>query len=217
VKQQFLPVWRRYHRALNQHNAALRAANEPNAIRMWHSEMSGAGECVDSFRREYVCALVPVINEYIERLPNFTRVEVAYRSGWPEGQTLAAVLDREMLADKQRGYTRYGPHRADLEIRVNGRQVSGTISRGQQKLLAAAMRLAQTRLFTQQTARSCVVLVDDLPAELERRYREHLLHALSQLDAQLFVTAIEVDDLALETWPNTKRFHVEQGELQELV
>jgi DNA replication and repair protein RecF len=126
-------------------------------------------------------------------------------------------LEREISADIQRGYTRYGPHRAELEIRVNGKYAHGIVSRGQQKLLAATMRLAQTRLFTQQTARACVILVDDLPAELERVYRERLLRALSQLDAQLFITAIEADDLSMGMWPDVKRFHVEQGDIQELV
>jgi DNA replication and repair protein RecF len=217
VKRQFLPIWRRYQRSLHQRNAALKAADEPKNIRVWHGELSETGECIDNFRREYVHALTPVINEYVEKLPSVNQLTFSYQSGWPEAQSLAALLEREISADIQRGYTRYGPHRAELEIRVNGKYAHGIVSRGQQKLLAATMRLAQTRLFTQQTARACVILVDDLPAELERVYRERLLRALSQLDAQLFITAIEADDLNMGMWPDVKRFHVEQGDIQELV
>lgn len=217
VKQRFLSVWRRYQRALNQRNAALRTARESETVRAWHGELSETGECIDDFRQEYARALGLVIDEYVDELPGIARVKIAYRSGWPEGQTLAAVLDQEILVDIQRGHTRHGPHRAELEIKVDGRHATGTISRGQQKLLAATMILAQVRLFSQQTARSCVLLIDDLPAELERGYRVHLLCALARLDAQLFITAIDTEDLNIGTQLDTKRFHVKHGDIQELI
>ncbi len=219
VEQRFLSVWRRYYRALRQRNAALRSAAPPEAVRAWHYELSETGQLVDRYRKDYLQALLPVIDQYSRMFPSATQIQLHYRRGWPEDgeHDLDAALERELLADLQRGHTRLGPHRADLEIRLNGRPASGTASRGQQKLIAAVLRLAQTQLFTARTGRACVFLIDDLPAELAPGNRQLLLQALAQLSLQVFITAIDIGDLELSMWPQAGLFHVEHGHIYRMI
>jgi DNA replication and repair protein RecF len=217
VDRRFLTVWQRYRRALRQRNAALRAAAEPGTIRAWHAELSETGQFIDHCRRDYFRTLAPVINDYARILPGANKLELHYRRGWSQEYDLETLLERDLIVDRQRGHTHLGPHRAELEMRLNRQPVSGTASRGQQKLLAAALRLAQARLFTEQTERSCLFLVDDLPAELESRNRSLLLQALAELNSQVFITAIDTNALDLSMWLDSKMFHVEHGYIRELI
>jgi DNA replication and repair protein RecF len=87
------------------------------------------------------------------------------------------------------------------------------LSRGQQKLVVCALRVAQAQLLLQLSGRKCVFLVDDLPSELDKGHREALCRLLEELETQVFVTCVDYHDL-LSCWSDTvelKLFHVEQG------
>ena len=75
------------------------------------------------------------------------------------------------------------------------------------------MRLAQAMQFTESTNNSCVLLYDDLPAELDENHRKLILSVLSKMNIQLFLTAIEKQQIDLSAWQQKQMFHVEHGEL----
>jgi DNA replication and repair protein RecF len=121
------------------------------------------------------------------------------------------VLEATFERDRKRGITHAGPHRADLHIQVDGKSAQTGISRGQQKVLVALLKLAQVQQFTRSANRHCILLYDDLAAELDQTYRAHILAVLSSMPIQLFLTAIEPELIDLTEWSNVKMFHVEQG------
>jgi DNA replication and repair protein RecF len=116
-----------------------------------------------------------------------------------------------------RGFTQYGPHRAELLIRVDGQSAQTGISRGQQKTLVALLRLAQAQHFTESTGRNCILLYDDLAAELDTGHRQEILAVLVKMKVQLFLTAIEAEQIDLSGWETKKMFHVEQGRVKDLI
>src|SRR5690606_14657295 len=98
-------------------------------------------------------------------------------------------------------------HRAELVLKVDGSPAQQALSRGQQKLLVGAMRLAQVALLNRTWPRPAILLVDDLAAELDGTHRARLLELLLATGAQLFVTAT---DPALLPSPaaEARMFHV---------
>jgi DNA replication and repair protein RecF len=89
------------------------------------------------------------------------------------------------------------------------------LSRGQQKLVVCALKIAQGRIYACSTGGGCVYLVDDLPAELDSEHRAKLVDWLDALKTQVFITGVEKQAL-LADWqhkPEVPRivFHVEQG------
>jgi DNA replication and repair protein RecF len=215
VEPGFIQAWRHYRRALSQRNAALRSS--PAGARHWDLELSEEAQTIDAHRSAYMQELAPTLKTCFEKLLGACEIEVAYRRGWTAEIDLAVVLERELAVDAQRGYTGSGPHRAEVDVRVHGRQASTVVSRGQQKLLSAALTLAQTQLFVHQTGLPCVVLVDDLPAELQVENRERLLAELAATNAQVFMTSTEANLINLDYWSDQKTFHVEQGHIRELI
>jgi DNA replication and repair protein RecF len=144
-------------------------------------------------------------------------LELEYRRGWSEGEGLADALDRLRTRDVEQRVTGVGPHRADLAMRIDGRDVRQRISRGQQKLLVYLLRLAQARQLSSAGDGSCVLLLDDLPAELDAERRERVMAAAVSVGAQCFVTALEQTSVPVPENVACNMFHVEQGRVSEVV
>lgn len=208
VEPRFRDDWRRYQRALRQRNAALRGG-DARLAGVWEPELAVAGEAVDAARQRFLDALAEPFRSYAEAWLADVSLGWRYRRGWPDGGSLAEALSAAREREIEQGYTLYGPHRAELRLLADGLDAAGRLSRGQQKLAVIALRLAEVaRLLAAGQARP-LLLVDDLPAELDCNHRREVLDALFGTDAQIFVTAIEPD--ALPVPPECRVFHVEHG------
>ncbi len=217
VEQRFIGVWQRYMRALKQRNAALRTALPNNAIIAWHDEMSETANLLDQFRKQYIQSLIPIFKAYISYLLQEPRVNIRYQRGWEDSIDLTRMLTRNLSEDQKRGYTQSGPHKADLLITYGERVASEVASRGQQKLIAAALKLAQTRLLVERSQGGCVLLVDDLPSELDEKHENLLFNEIAKLDTQVFITSLDRGEIGLQRWKHQKVFHVEHGRVSELL
>jgi DNA replication and repair protein RecF len=212
VEPQYLEVWKRYRRVLGQRNAALKAGTLGSALRTWTDALIETGAAVDQSRRAYLDRLKPLLLEFGQRLLG-QPLAVAYRPGWPPAQSLESALAASERKDLLSRTTEVGPHRADLEIELAGRRLQDEASRGQQKLAAAAMTLAQLAAGATDTrAAKRVLLVDDPAAELDRHSLGRLLELLSELPAQLVITGLSVEQLPPA--PGFPVFHVERGEVR---
>jgi DNA replication and repair protein RecF len=106
--------------------------------------------------------------------------------------------------------THAGPHRADIQFRVNGKAVRDRFSRGEQKALAACLLLSQARLFAEQ-GRVPVILLDDLASEFDQDHLDQVISYTSELKAQVFVTGTSAAPYASFRDADTRMFHVKQG------
>ena len=97
---------------------------------------------------------------------------------------------RRRRAIGRAGSTEAGPHRAEVVLRLDERRVQDEASRGQQKLTAAALILAQVAVESADRPLRSVLVVDDPAAELDAGSLERLLAALADLPAQLIFTAL---------------------------
>jgi DNA replication and repair protein RecF len=209
VKPDFLSSWRRYQRALAQRNAALRGELDDRVIGAWDRELTESGASLDSARREYFGRLS---REFTKLGTWFLgeEVEIGYRRGWPMDEDLALSLAYARSKDRRLGTTSVGPHRADLVINVGGVLARDRVSRGQQKVLAAALVLAQIRATTPtDSATRTVLLLDDPAAELDVDKLGKLLQAIQEIPAQVVVSA--VTEQGLTGVDIGRMFHVKQG------
>ena len=210
VEQEFLSVWQRYNRILQQRNTVLRQKN--NAVRhSWDIQLVETAVELDKLRRNYASGLAKLAIPLIQRLLGIDDVEFRYQAGWPNGEDYGVSLDEYIESDIKAGFTQRGPHRADLIIRVAGRSAAEMLSGGQQKLAACALLLAQAITFNQIKRESCIILVDDLPAELDSHHRQLLMELLYSIGSQLFITATSEALLDISNFTDMQMFHVEQG------
>jgi DNA replication and repair protein RecF len=210
VEHQFFSAWRRYQRALRQRNHALRLRAPVPEISAWNPDLIEAGEQIQAWREEHVRMLGEPLTATIDALLPGVTWSLELGRGWPAGKPLAESLAEHLEQDRRQGVTVAGPHRAELKLRLAGRSAKHQVSRGQQKLLIAALLLAQARLIGSRAGRFPILLVDDFPAELGSGFQGSLLAVLSGYPGQVFVSAIERTE-ALAMLPEKAMFHVEHG------
>lgn len=214
VKHAFYPAWRRYRRALQQRNGALRQG-APRAIAVaWDPEIVSAGQEIDALRREYLEALASEFSALSGRLIGQPAI-ARYRPGWPRDQSLEEALASSWERDARHGRTHVGPHRAELTLQADTSAVRNRMSRGQQKLIGIALILAQTAYVARQLESDVTLLVDEPAAELDSERLEMLLDLLLESPAQLFITALDREALPVDA--TTSAFHVERGKLTILI
>jgi len=189
VEQSFVGHWQRYQQVLKQRNAALKAHQPRAIVSVWDSDLVRSGELLSAARARYVTTLSPRA-EAIGRNLLGMELSLSYRSGWSKDQSMADALQQSWGHDQEAGATQIGPHRAELAIRLDGTAVKDRISRGQQKLLAAALLIAQIKLFPEGSPVQPSLLLDDPAAELDDDRLGGLIREVSSQSVQLIVTTL---------------------------
>ena len=189
VEQSFVGHWQRYQQVLKQRNAALKAHQPKTVVSVWDNDLVRSGELLGTARARYVSTLSPHA-EAIGRNLLGMALSLSYRNGWAKDQSMAEALAQSWSHDQESGATQVGPHRAELAIRLDGAPVKDRISRGQQKLLAAALLIAQIKLFPEDSAVQPSLLLDDPAAELDDERLAGLIREVSRQAVQLIVTTL---------------------------
>ena len=206
VEPQFADGWLRFARSVRQRNAALRKRG--GTTKPWDLEVAASGERIAEARRQVVEQMQPYWRQAVAGL-DCPAGELQYFRGWGAQYSLAEALEASRPRDELRGLTHAGPHRADVLIRVGGKPAREVLSRGQQKLMAVALTVAQLRLLKDVSGTTPTLLLDDPAAELDSAHLKHFSRQIEPLGCQLVITSLQPETAALGA-PD-RVFHVEQG------
>jgi DNA replication and repair protein RecF len=210
VEPNFAREWSRYSRALRQRNAALKLGS---ATAPWDDELAPLAESLTQARQKVLAELAVPWAEALQGL-DLPAVTLQFHRGWSVERSFAESLALNASRDRERGSTGMGPHRFDVLPKLAGRAAREVLSRGQQKLLGAAMALSIAALVADRSGATPTLLVDDPAAELDERHTAALLQQIRTLEGQLVFTSLSRDNHALgvpDRW-----FHVEHGEVNQL-
>lgn len=147
------------------------------------------------------------------------RTRVLDRQWELEEAEVAEILYKYLL-DKQdeeiaRGSTLYGPHRDDLNLLVNGRDVRAFGSQGQQRTAALALKLAELEYMKEETGEYPVLLLDDVLSELDPQRRKYLMDVVRQ-QVQIIVTTTDLGFFDPEQLEEALLFQVKKGKVNQL-
>lgn len=208
VEPEYFPAWTAYRRALRQRNAALRSRQDP---RPWDAPLAQAGEVLGACRRRYLAAARDAIEGFAQILLPGHEAGLEYLPGFDAEAGLARALADGAEAARETGHTAVGPHRADVALRLDGRAAAPFVSGGQAKLLSCCLLLGQAALFQELRGESCVLLFDELTADLDGTRQARLMEALAGCEAQLFITRTGSAPADFPGGSAGRAFHVEQG------
>ncbi len=223
VEPGFIPVWRRYQRALRQRNALLKQEKPSETIEAWEAELADQGAQLTRFRERWTHRLQPGLNAMLERfIPELGPVSVRHSPGWSrsdvaEEDSLRQSLRVARARDQLLGHTTSGPHRADWSLSFVPAPVREMLSRGQEKLVVLSLLLAQAEAFAAVRGQWPVLVLDDLPSELDPVHLAKTLDWLGEVPAQSFISSTVAPALAQVSTRPSGRFHVEQGQIGALL
>ena len=218
-----------YRRVLRQRNLLLaegrrRGSLSGSALEPWTASLAVHGARVGARRRDFAAEFTSYVESAYGRLvPAGEQPGLAYMGTVEAGSVretetaLLRGLERTSREERLRGVTLVGPHRDDLRLLINGKDVQQFASQGQHKTLLIAFKIAEFRYVQERREETPVLLLDDVFSELDRARATRILGLIEEL-GQCIITATDetVFHGALQWGRQHRRYIVRDGAVRSL-
>jgi DNA replication and repair protein RecF len=203
--RKYLQALQHYRANLARRNAALRnatrrgsAANEQQ-IAVWEPALAEHGSLLIEARAKWVRDSSADFSDRLRGIGEKGDAQMRYVSPFAESEArhdvLLAAFEEKRALDLRRGITHVGPHRDDLELTLDGRDLRLFGSAGQQRSAAIALRLLEAATLRKHACAEPLLLLDDPFAELDIRRAARILVMLEErgLGQTILVVPREAD------------------------
>ena len=207
LRPAYLKTLADYGKVIKQKNRVLQLANEgefslektEDLLSPWNEQLIRLGALIHRAREDYVAGLNSVLERQLFEKRDVTTRYVSSLEGKGDLGDYESLLRSRIAvrlpAEVSAGYALIGPHRDDLEILLDGREMRAYGSSGQQRSALLLLDLAAISLYNSSANEHPVFIIDDVDAELDEGRIKRLLEYLENR-TQTFITT-------------SKRSHVE--------
>lgn len=215
---EFHEQWKSYRHILKQRNLCLKDPKHRYALPKWTDELIQLQPSITDFRIKAIEKLKKELTNVSKDLLGDGKVELIFNNGFPadiglDFDSLKQFYSQKEEYDLRLKRTSSGVHRADIKIILDGKAAIQAASRGQLKLLAITLLLAQSITINKDKEEKGIIVIDDLAAELDSENKIKLINHLATLDQQLIITTTK--KLNIMGIPY-KLFHVKHGVFTEI-
>ncbi len=224
----YLNALRHYRAALARRNAALRDAGREAgragrgtqssavaAVAAWEPALAEHGAVIVTQRRDWVAARGAEFAAKCVAIGERGAPTLGYTSALAGAEdvriALREQLERQREHDVRRCLTHSGPHRDDLALELDGHDLRGVGSAGQQRTAAIVLRLLEAATHRDATGVTPVLLLDDPFAELDRRRTGRILALLEEVGTGQCVLCVPREDEIPAQFTRLERWRVRDG------
>ena len=215
VNRGYFIALQQYRSGLEQRNALLKnmrgnPRQYENMLEVFEQAMAGPAAAIVSERIRVVELLSRLASETYRGISGREEEEfqASYHSAFRESANVQEDFIRIMRDNREEdlrlGITSAGPHRDDLNLSLNRKNMKVYASQGQIRTAALSLKLAQMKALRQMSGEPPVLLLDDVMSELDKERRMRLVREIS--DYQTFITCTDESDLELES--DRRIYHV---------
>ncbi len=226
----YLRALQRYQRVLTQRNHLLRGLRERSAqqaeLTFWDESLCTEGAVILKARHDAMERLSDLIQGAYARLvaaghASEQLLEVEYVGTAPPSgasspeafrQGMAEALQRSHGQERALAQTVVGPHRDDVQLSIAGMEMGRYASRGQARIAALALRLAEGELLTERRGEPPILLLDDVLSELDEGHRALVLEEALRYP-QALVTTANIGLLPAWCQERAHHFRITDGQL----
>jgi DNA replication and repair protein RecF len=211
---------RAYGQALAQRNALLARVrtgrSSRDAMATWDRELARTGLALRADRAGAVDLLADRFAAVGEELGLAGTAELRYRprTRAADAEAFAVELAERLDSDLERGFTGHGPHRDDLALLRDGRELRVYGSQGEQRLALLALLLAERDALEHERGAPPLLLLDDVMSELDADRRRLLVRRITSA-GQSVVTTTDLGHVPGADEPGVAQLHVDGGEVRE--
>ncbi len=215
-----------YNRTLDQRNSYLKQMQFKKSfdleyMEIWDEKLSDLGAQITLRRIEFIEKLAQMSTNIHSQVTNHTELlEVKYISSLTSKKALEydtiykeflMILKQNHKRDVERGYTTQGPHRDDLGLSVNGKDLRSYGSQGQQRTAALSLKLSEIEIIHNELGEYPILLLDDVMSELDSHRQNFLIKTFDKV--QTIVTSTEIGQLYQDHLEGGKLFRISNGNI----
>ncbi len=194
----YLNALRKYKRVLKQRNHLLNLIRDSkadkNTIEEWDAQLITYGNLIIKKRKDCLNSISPLVKNLLESLnKNLSNCSLNYNCTIPDSENNLINNYQKYLTQNQEkdlilGKTTIGPHIDDFIITIENKNIRKFVSRGQARILALCLKIAQIEYFKNHTKNDSIILLDDILSELDYPSQKEVLN-LSSTYPQTIITS----------------------------
>lgn len=189
-----------YTTCLKQKNALLKSGNT-SLLDVWDEKLSEYGASIALFRQSYVKSLSEKARIAQNDISNGKEeLEIlyshSYKIGETKSQTKDFIMEKILEARKREIENRMcliGPHRDDLNFKINSFNAKGYASQGQQRSIVLSLKTAQMEIIKEQEGEYPQLLLDDVMSELDSERRDFFTEKI--MGKQVIISCTDLSNL----------------------
>ncbi|MCL1943735.1 MAG: DNA replication/repair protein RecF [Candidatus Azobacteroides sp.] len=220
--REYLDALIRYNKALMQRNALLKetAYSDDTLFDIWEEQMTETGAVIYEKRCRFVDEFTPGFREYYDYICRSSeQVSLCYESHLKHDD-LSVLLKNSREKDRIIGFTRKGVHKDDLTMLLGEYPIKRIGSQGQNKTYLIALKLAQFNFLKKTSARTPILLLDDIFDKLDAKRVEQIIQLVAQdTFGQIFITDTNREhllEILNKIGSDYKIFQMKDGEVKKL-
>lgn len=204
-----------YQRALRQRNILLKSLREQPELRatlpVWNQQLASLGWKIMEYRDTFCARLSHLASQnHTEISGGREQLAVHYQPDCSvdDEMSLLKWIEEGQKEDLRRCTSTRGPHRDEMSLHLDGKEIRSFGSQGQQRTAALAIKLSELDLIREETGEWPILMLDDVMSELDEKRQRYLLERILPVQTLVTTTAQGTD------WPTAKHFHIISGSIR---
>ncbi len=214
MKPKYYHILRRYNKVLEQRNNLIKKMRfSPNdsakeTLFVWNEKLADYGMAIIEYRKDFIERL----NKFSQKIhqeisgENFS---VKYKPAFSTKEEFCEKLNSSLDKEIEQGFTLYGPHRDDIDIFTEEKDIKTYGSQGQHRSAVLSLKLAQADMMYEDTGEYPVLLLDDIMSELDSVRRAYLVNKIK--NKQVIITCTDADETGIKS--DSHLIHIENGKI----
>ena len=192
--REYLDHLMHYNHALNQRNNLLKSFGsgtpfQADVLEAWDYQLCDRGQKIHEMRTQFMTEFIPLVQSIYEKISSGKEVPLVEYESELLTERMEVLLTKSRDKDRILERTTVGPHKDDLEFKLNDRSLKKFASQGQQKSFLFALKLAQFEIIRRHIGLNPILMLDDLFDKVdESRVRQILHWLLENHIGQAFIT-----------------------------
>lgn len=209
-KPVYIEILKNYMRAVTQRNKIIKDFKYDKTLSImldiFEAEIAENGQKIIDLRKKYIEKLNPFLKEiYLGISAGKEELDIEYISN--SNNDLLEKLKISRNEDMYNGVTSIGPHRDDLDFKINGISARNYASQGQKRSVALSLKLAEAKALEKDVGECPLFLLDDVMSELDPERQNFILNHIRGMQA--FITCCDPSNI--EKLKNGKIINIKNG------
>ena len=215
MRPKYYHILKRYNKVLEQRNNLIKKlrfspdARAKETLFVWNEKLSEYGIALIEYRKSFVEKLYEY-SKQIHKEISGEEFEIKYKSAFLSKEEFKEKLDTSIEKEIEQGFTLYGPHRDDLDIFTQGKDIKTYGSQGQHRSAVLALKLAQADMIYEEMGEYPVLLLDDIMSVLDSVRRAYLVGKIK--NKQVIITCTDADEIGMSSG-EANLIHIENGKI----
>lgn len=218
IKPTYVFTLSKYNKILMQRNALLKDIkynkNLSDTLFIWNEKLAQIGSTIISERLNYCDKLMKYSRQIYSGISdNKENISIRYKTSVESDkkdlieEQLMSKFKESLKEDMNLGFTTRGPHREDLEVKINEMSAKSFASQGQQRSAVLALKLSEAKILKDTINESPIIFLDDVMSELDISRQRYLSNNIREF--QTFITCC--DPSILDINKDSKLFLIDDG------